>query len=490
MTLRRRLTLTLVLATGPLVAGALWLRNELQRRAVEDALRESLLARMEAGGRERCEEDPSSFSGRRLFRGRERPPPDEGGGPAAAEGDRRHRPRRRFWTPPLTAYDASFRPADPAAPPLPETVQRALRSGDEAASERRHGGILVAVRMPWDEGPCAVVAAFRPTPPQMETAPGLLAGALALCGGFLAAVWLASGPVVRRIRALGGDVRRSASSHYETPVPVTGNDEVTQLARAFNEAGSEVRAHLAQVEEREATLRTFVANTTHDVMLPLTVLQGHLAQLRKEAAAGTAGERRLGAAAEEAHYIGSLLQNLSAAAKLETGAPLERHPFDLSALVERVVERHRPLAEAAGIALAHAVPETPLWARGDVTLVEQAVGNVVHNAIRHNARGGHVAVVLDEEGAQAFRLRVSDDGPGVPAEHVGRLGERRFRAPEARARHPEGLGLGLSIARDVADRHGFALDFVPNVPAGLAVELRGPAPGAGGAPGAAGNADV
>jgi signal transduction histidine kinase len=469
VTLRRRLALTMVLSAGPLVAGALWLRSELQRRAAEDALRESLLSRMESGGRERCEEDPAAFSGR-GFRGRGRPEP----APFASGDERPRGPRRRrFWGPPLGIYDAAFAPADPGAPALSPSLQRALRSGEEVASEWRDGGLLVAVRMPWDEGPCVVVSAFRPAAPAMET-PGLLVGALALCAGFLAAVWVASGPVVRRIRALADDVRRSAAARYETPVAVAGNDEVTALARAFNEAGREVRAHLSQVEEREATLRTFVADTTHDVMLPLTVLQGHLAQLRKDAPAAGEQARRVGAAAEEAHYIGSLLQNLSAAAKLETGGAVERHPIDVSALVERVVERHRPVADAAGVALEHAVPEAPLWTEGDVTLVEQAVGNVVHNAIRHNRGGGHVAVVLDEGGARGFVLRVADDGPGVPEDQLGRLGERRFRTAEARQRHPEGLGLGLAIARDVAERHGFALAFAANAPRGLTVELRGP----------------
>jgi signal transduction histidine kinase len=479
MTLRRRLALTLVLAAGPLVAGALWLHTELQRRAVEDAVREALLARMEAGGRERCEEDPAAFSGR-GFRGRGRGEP----APTASPDDRppRFPRRRRFGLPPIGAYDAAFRPADPAGPALPEPVQRALRSGEEVASHRTAGGVLVAVRMPWDEGPCAVVATFRPTPRAADTAPGLLTSALALCAGFLAAVWLASGPVVRRIRALADDVRRSAAARYETPVAVAGNDEVTALARAFNEAGREVRAHLSEVEEREATLRTFVADTTHDVMLPLTVLQGHLAQLRKEVAGGGDAARRLGAAAEEAHYIGSLLQNLSAAAKLETSGAVERHPVDLSALVERVATRHRPVAAGAGVALEHAVPETPLWSEGDVTLLEQAVGNVVHNAIRHNREGGHVAVVLDEEGAGGFVVRVADDGPGVSPDQLGRLGERRFRTAEARQRHPEGLGLGLGIARDVAERHGFVLTFAANTPSGLVVELRGPRGGAGEGP--------
>jgi signal transduction histidine kinase len=120
------------------------------------------------------------------------------------------------------------------------------------------------------------------------------------------------------------------------------------------------------------------------------------------------------------------------------------------------------------------VPEAPLWVEGDVTLVEQAVSNLVHNAVRHNRGGGHVAVVLDEEGASGFRLRVSDDGPGVPPDQIGRLGERRFRTDEARGRHPEGLGIGLSIALGVAERHGFSLSFAANDPAGLRAELRGP----------------
>jgi signal transduction histidine kinase len=84
-----------------------------------------------------------------------------------------------------------------------------------------------------------------------------------------------------------------------------------------------------------------------------------------------------------------------------------------------------------------------------------------------------VAVVLDEDGSSGFRLRVSDDGPGVPPDQMARLGERRFRTDEARGRHPEGLGLGLSIVRGVAERHGFALGFAANEPSGLAAELRG-----------------
>jgi len=467
LSLRFRLALTMVLAAVPLLGALVWLQEELTRRDAEEGVRAFTLARLEGAGRERCESDPAHFGAPSR-----RWPPQGGRGGGPGERHRWRRPGRPLF---LHAYDAQFRAAEPGAPPLAGSIRRALEAGAEVASAPVPGGLLVAVRMPWDEGPCAIVASLRSRPFRAEVLPGLLASALVLCAGFLAAVWLSAGPVVRRIRALTADVRRSLAARYSHPVRVSGSDEVAELALAFNEAAREVRAQLLAAQEREEALRSFLANTTHDLMLPLTVLQGHLSRLKRQAGAGAPEPGAIAAAAEEAEYVASLVHNLSAAAKLEAGEPMvQRHPFDLSALVERIVERHRPVAAARDIAIEHAVPEAPLWAEGDVTLVEQAVSNLVHNAVRHNRDGGHVAVVLDEAGGDAFLLRVSDDGPGVPPDQVTRLGERRFRTDEARGRHPEGLGLGLSIARSVAERHGFALGFAANEPSGLVAEMRGP----------------
>jgi signal transduction histidine kinase len=85
----------------------------------------------------------------------------------------------------------------------------------------------------------------------------------------------------------------------------------------------------------------------------------------------------------------------------------------------------------------------------------------------------HVAVLLDEE-APGFRLRVVDDGPGVPDGELARLVERRRRGDEARQRHPHGLGLGLHTARGVAERHGFRLELRRSEHGGLEATLSGP----------------
>lgn len=482
MTLRRRLLLMIAATAVPLVALGVWLRVEGGRRAWQQALRDVAAARVEQWGRAACEAEPDDPPGpafrRRPRRFDERAEPLE-----APESARRWAEPRRRGGPSrvglrLYAYDGAYRAADPEAPVFPSDLKTALVADDvavtEASSEDGLRRPLVGLRTGWDDGPCVFVLARATQPIANPPLAGLLTTAALLAAGFLVAVWVTTGSAVRRIRALTTAVRRSSAAHYETPVGPQGSDEIGELARAFDEAAAEVRGHVSRVEARETTLRTFVANTTHDVMLPLTVLQGHLAALQRAADDGRVAPEIVKDASDEAHYMASLVHNLGAAAKLEAGEALAlRHPVDLNELVERVIARHRPVAGPRGIEINGAVPEPALWTAGDVTLIEQAVSNVVHNAVRYNRAGGHVAVVLEPDGAR-FRLRVLDDGPGVADEQLARLTERRYRADDARTRAPGGQGLGLSIAREVARRHGFALELRRREAGGLEVEFSGP----------------
>lgn len=407
-----------------------------------------------AGGK-----DMSDLSGRRLP-----PPPDDG------------RPRGRPAV--LFAYDAELRPGNPRAPALGEQLVQAIATSDVATWPWSWTGaeVEILVRMPWGAGPCTYVLA------QGSTVPGWLGAVLpptriwlAPLVALFAAVLLAIGPIVGRIRRLTEAVRRSASDSYASPVPIDGSDEVGELARAFDAAGREVRAQLAAKDRREAALREFLANTTHDVMIPLTVLQGHLSELLEGATAEAGVDRgTLVAAMAEAHYIAAIVHNLAVTAKLDTDAPrLHREPVALDVLVERVLARHRPIARRLQVELDGGVPEQPVRALADVTLLEQAVSNVVYNAIRHNRAGGHVAVLLERVGGDRFRLRVVDDGPGVPAAELARLVERGFRSDAARSRAPDGQGLGLHIAARVAALHDIELVFSTPASGGLQVDFTG-----------------
>lgn len=474
MKLRARLLFTIVAVAVPMVLALALFAFGTARESMVEATYERTLERMEARGRERCEERPAVF----LRRGR------PGGRRGRPEGrGRRRRPGIRGAGRIVGVYSETFAPLLPRMTPLSTDLRDELADGEDT-SARWSGGArpraLIAMRMPWD-GPCAVIVVDRAAAHRLG--PHGLArtlGVAALMVVITAAVALiALGPLVRRIRILTASVRAQASGGYEGDVTVRGADEVAELGRAFNEAGAEIRERIDELAARDRALTEFLQSTTHDVMVPLTVLQGHLSVLAKaEREGGDADPTRVRRALEEAHYIASLLRNLSAAARLEAGEPmLSRHDLDLRDVVERVISRHRPIARGRGVELVHAVPERPLRVHADSTLLEQAIGNLVHNAIRYNEEGGHVALVL-EPSPEGFALFVKDDGPGIPAEELARVAERRFRGGAARQRSPTGLGLGLHIVRDVADKHGYELRFESPEEGGLTVHLRGALDGA------------
>jgi two-component system sensor histidine kinase BaeS len=490
MRLRVRLALATLAVTVPLIAGLVWLDARARHAAAAERLSDVALDHLSrAGERERCEQAAATWGGvplgpPELDRGARRPDP---GRPHPGQVP----PRRPPGPPPggagvappvLYAYGADLRSANPRAPAIPAELAGLIADRQVAIPDGAWLGAQVeaVVRTPWPDGPCAYVLA------RGTTVPGWIGAILPASELWLlptamviAAVLIAVGPVVSRIRHLTDEVRRSAAVGFTSPVTVTGGDEIAELGRAFDAASQAVRTQLAEKDRREQALRSFLADTTHDVMIPLTVLQAHLATLQDSAADDEVAPGRrtaLVGAMDEAHYIASLLHNLGAAAKLDAGEPgLQRGRVDLGALVGRVVGRHRPIARPLQIELESAVPEAPVYADADVTLLEQAVSNVVYNAVRHNRPGGHVAVILEQISGDAdFRIRVVDDGPGIAAAELSKLALRGYRGDAARSRAPEGQGLGLHIALRTAELHGMALTLGPSEYGGLQVDLVGP----------------
>lgn len=458
MKLRARLALTLSLATIALLVLLGWAQSRWHSQLRVEALAEAAVHRMQSGERERCEADPSHWPGPQAER-RSHPRPGL--------------PRRPFPPYRIFAYGADFQSINPENPPFPPELASHLEAGDDIAashsSDRRRAE--VAVRMPWVEGPCSVLLMRVKGPPRWFSA-AILMPALLVAVFMIFVALIAAGPIVVRVRALTESVRALESDSDEL-IHVGGNDEIAELGEAFEQSRRTIHAQLESLRERETALRNYIANTTHDVMLPLTVLQGHLVSLQQRIEAGeNIDVSAIVPSIEEAQYLGSLLHNLNAMARLESIEGLaHRDSVDLSRLVERVVERHRPIAKRKQIALDCAVPETPIRFRGDLTLLEQALGNIIQNAIRYNDSNGHVAVVL-RESEEGWTLTVVDDGPGIPEAERKRVLEPAFRGNQARTRHPHGMGLGLHIASDVARRHGLGLTLRDTDGGGLTVELR------------------
>ncbi|MBL9103622.1 MAG: HAMP domain-containing histidine kinase [Myxococcales bacterium] len=454
MKLRVRLGLTALAALVPLLLGAIAVVRSSRVQSFEAGLVATAQANATAG-RAACEAAPERW-----------------GGPMDLPA---HGPPSLIAGADLYAYDLELRSAHPDAPALPTEVIAAARAGESRVRHvEERFGVLVRTA---EAGPCAytLIRGVMETPrvSPLRGTPWVLTGllfSLLLLGVVLALL----GPIVRRIHRLRDEVRAAAASNYQQGVTTRGDDELAELARAFDETRRQLSHHLEAQARRERTLREFLANTTHDVMVPLTVLQGHLAALQ-----GGGDAAALRAAMQEADYIAALVHNLEVAARLDAGEPeLVRAPAPLAPLVVRVIQRHLPLARRREVELVHAVPRAPIVVLGDLTLIERALGNLVHNALMHNRAGGHVAVVLEMDDEECFRVLVKDDGPGLDAEELTRVLERGERGEAARTRHPHGKGLGLAITRRVAAAHGWGFCMRNGEEGGLEVELRGAVVGA------------
>lgn len=478
MTLRTKLLLGILLTALPVaLAMTAWqARRELDRSA--ELVRERTVARLEWIGREDCEAEPWAFP---EFVAR--PAPDDWLSDELPTVPTRmgpgEPPASRYFV-----YDASLRPARADAPAVPADARERMAGGADwsrwFARGTREGGPgrpgleRLLVRGPWPGSSCAFVLVERPRMP----GPGLgrrMVVPVFVTLAVVLAVLLVAGPTVARIRALTAALREG---RVPTESP-RGGDEIAELGRAFAERERTIGRQLEELRARESALREHLTAISHDVLLPITVLQGHLVELDRVRKQGDGiADEALRGALEETDYVASLVRDLSAEARLRAGLAAVRTELDLGVVVERVAARHRMLASKAGIELEASVPATPVRIEGDPTLVEQMLSNLVHNAVRYGVAGGHVAVILEARDGR-FTIDVLDDGPGVDDAALARLGERGFRTDEARSRRPEGTGLGLHIVREVAALHGYGLAFARNEPTGLRAHVEGEA----GAPG-------
>ncbi|HMA91438.1 MAG TPA: HAMP domain-containing sensor histidine kinase [Polyangiaceae bacterium] len=466
MKLRARLVVSAVVIATIMLATVVLIERLTRARIVQSAMVEVALTYLQSGERVRCESDPSAWSVGRalpLAPSPSRIPANAAAAPMELQ---------------LFAYNVALVSANPQAPHVTPAANRGL----ERVTRGGYEFDQLLVRMPWDEGPCAVILVRRVSHRSAALAgkapPGLpplwvpLLLFLVMTAG---AVALAVGPLVRRLRRLTARVCSLAAADYHGEVTEMGRDEVAELSRAFDAAAGEIRAGLKRQERRELALREFLENTTHDVSTSLTVLMGHLSALRQLPALVAPTERqRLGFALDETHYIGSLINNLALSARLDAGdAQMSRSPIDLNEVVRRCAARIRPVAAEAGIALDFATPDTPTLVEADVTMVEQALGNLLFNAVRHNLRDRHAAIVLDVT-KERFDLRVLDDGPGIPEAELSEVLTRYARGNAARTRAPSGRGLGLAIAKQVADGHGWKLQLAAAPSGGTEALLSGP----------------
>ena len=240
--------------------------------------------------------------------------------------------------------------------------------------------------------------------------------------------------------------------------------------------GAAVLVSLDDQSGRDAVERMradFVANASHELRTPLAAILGYVETLLDPAAGADSALRArfLGIINNEAQRMQQLIEDLLSISRIEASKaqPLDEvlSLADLTrSVVAEITAGGRP--RAADIALTLTQDGT---IRADRAQLSQVIHNLIGNAMKYGRAGTPVRVALDTTGHGLVRLSVTDEGEGIPAEHLPRLTERFYRVDSARSRALGGTGLGLAIVKHVTERHRGRLDIASEVGKGTTVSL-------------------
>ncbi len=244
----------------------------------------------------------------------------------------------------------------------------------------------------------------------------------------------------RRIGRLERAANRIATGEFDEPVVDLGDDELGELAAAFER----MRVQLAQLDTAR---KEFVANASHELRTPLFSLAGFLELMADEDLDEETRSGFLATTREQVERLTKLAADLLDLSRLDVGRlHIEHEDVELADAARTIVEELTPLAEVTGHRLALDVGEEA-WALADEERVLQILRALARNALVHTPAGTEVRISTAVADGRTT-VTVADDGPGVPREHLERIFDRFYRVEGAQA---SGSGLGLAIARELAE---------------------------------------
>ena len=212
---------------------------------------------------------------------------------------------------------------------------------------------------------------------------------------------------------------------------------------------------VSQIHQLENMRRNFFANVSHELRTPLTVLQGYLEMMEQGEMPPASQQKALATMQSQTQRMADLVKQLLTLSKIEATPAYEmRQQIDVPRLLEQVYQEAKALSEERHPLICQS--DKTLWALGNEEQLRSAISNLVFNAINHTPPGTTITLSWQRTPSGA-EFKVSDDGPGIAAEHLSRLTERFYRVDGARSRHSGGSGLGLAIVKHALGHHGSKL---------------------------------
>jgi two-component system, OmpR family, sensor kinase len=285
--------------------------------------------------------------------------------------------------------------------------------------------------------------------------------------------WLLAKRALRPVDLMTETARRIGAERLgQRLAGAEAQDELGRLAQTLNEM-------LARLEAAFSEMRRFSADASHELRTPLTVLKGEIEVALRSERDSAEYQRVLTSALDEVERMTRLVEDLLLLSRADAGAlRVERERVEMDRLVEDICKEGEILGRGHAVQVS-LVSLEPLVVEGDGQKLHQVLLNLVDNAVKYTPAGGHVGIGLRQslgvaDAQPKAEVFVTDDGIGIPAEAVPHLFDRFYRGDPARTRDGSGAGLGLCIAKTIAEAHGGAIEVSSALGAGSTFTLRLP----------------
>jgi signal transduction histidine kinase len=261
---------------------------------------------------------------------------------------------------------------------------------------------------------------------------------------FLVAIWQ-SRTIVKPLHQMADAANRLAKGDYNQRVAVTRNDELGDVATAFNQMASD----LAQQEDIR---RQMMADVAHELRTPLSILRIDLESM--EDGLMDTNPENIRNLQSEVTYLSNLVEDLRMLSMADAGdLKVEKSRIELNSLAREMVERQQNAARERKISLKANYANQEIFVMGDSQRLSQVMVNLLSNAIQHTPSGHEIITQIELDGQTAI-VSVINTGSWILRDDLTRIFDRFYRVEQSRNRDHGGSGLGLSIARSLVEAHG------------------------------------
>lgn len=276
-----------------------------------------------------------------------------------------------------------------------------------------------------------------------------IAGSIAVVIALLLGILLTR-QIIRPLRSLSNGAEHVSRGDLSYRVQVHANDEIGNLAKSFNEMA-------LKLDNSEQSRRRLVSDVAHELRTPLTVIRGTVDGIAD--GVFQADKVHLDSIREQTVLLTHLVNDLRDLSLAESGQlKLERLSTDLVDLIQKKLSQFEVNARGKNVQLKLDTQSAVPLLNVDAKRIEQVIGNLLSNAIRHSPQNGQITVSLktgdDPTGKKSLVVSVTDSGEGIPAENLPYIFERFYRVETSRSRSEGGAGLGLAIVKQMIQAHG------------------------------------